>query len=349
MMIMKALVYHGPGKIGWEEKPRPVLEEATDAIVRITTTTICGSDLHILKGDVPEVAAGRILGHEAIGIVEETGSGVQAFKKGDKVLVSCITSCAKCDFCRKTMYSHCRRGGWILGHTIDGTQAEYARIPYADTSLYALPEGADEEALVMLSDIFPTGFECGVLNGRVQPGDSVAIVGSGPIGLAALLTAQLYSPSQLIVIDRDENRLAAAKSLGATRTINSADGKAAEKVLALTDGMGADAVIEAVGLPAAFELCQKLVAPGGRIANIGVHGKSATLHLETLWCRNVMLTTRLVDTATTPMLLKAVLSGRINPKGLVSHRFPLSDAMKAYDTFANAARENALKLILTAH
>ncbi|MDD5303874.1 MAG: zinc-dependent alcohol dehydrogenase family protein [Elusimicrobia bacterium] len=346
---MKALVYHGPGKISWDEKPRPTVQEATDAIVRITTTTVCGSDLHILKGDVPEVAAGRILGHEAIGIVEEVGAGVQAFKKGDKVIVSCITSCAKCDFCRKAMYSHCRRGGWILGHSIDGTQADYARIPYADTSLHALPEGGDEEALVMLSDIIPTGFECGVLNGRVQPGDSVAIVGAGPVGLAALLTARLYSPSQLIVIDQDENRLTAAKSLGATRTINSADGQAAEKVSTLTGGMGADVVIEAVGLPATFELCQQLVAPGGRIANIGVHGKSATLHLETLWCRNVTLTTRLVDTATTPMLLKAVLSGLIDPKGLVSHRFPLADAMKAYDIFANAAREKALKLILTAH
>ena len=345
---MKALVYHGPGRISWEEKPRPPLQEATDAIVRITTSTICGTDLHILKGDVPAVTDGRILGHEAVGIVEETGPGVSAFKKGDKVLVSCITSCAKCDFCRKAMYSHCRRGGWILGNLIDGTQAEYARIPYAETSLYALPPEADEEALVMLSDIFPTGFECGVLNGRVQPGDSVVIVGAGPIGLSALLTAQLYSPAQLILIDQDENRLNAARSLGATQTIDSTDGKAAEKVMALTGEMGADTVIEAVGLPATFELCQKLVAPGGRIANIGVHGKSVTLHLETLWSRSITLTTRLVDTATIPMLLKAVLSGRIDPTKLVSHRFALADVMKAYGTFSNAAKEKALKVILSA-
>jgi alcohol dehydrogenase len=344
---MKALVYHGPGELGWEEKPRPPLQEPTDAVVRITTTTICGTDLHILKGDVPAVTDGRILGHEAVGIVEETGAGVHAFKKGDKVLVSCITSCAKCDYCRKAMYSHCRLGGWILGNTIDGTQAEYARIPHAETSLYALPAEADEEALVMLSDIFPTGFECGVLNGRVSPGDSVVIVGAGPVGLSALLTAQLYSPAQLILIDQDENRLKAAKSLGATHAINSADGKAAEKVMALTGGMGADAVIEAVGLPATFELCQKLVAPGGRIANIGVHGKSATLHLETLWSQSVTLTTRLVDTVTIPMLLKAVLGGRIDPKKLVSHRFALSDSMKAYDVFSNAAQEKALKVILS--
>jgi alcohol dehydrogenase len=344
---MKALVYHGPGKIAWEEKPRPPLQEPTDAIVRITTSTICGSDLHILKGDLPEVTDGRILGHEAVGVVEEAGSGVTAFKKGDKVIVSCITSCAKCDFCRKAMYSHCRRGGWILGYMIDGTQAEYVRIPYADTSLYALPEGGDEEALVMLSDIFPTGFECGVLNGRVQPGDTVAIVGAGPVGLAAMLTAQLYSPSQLIHIDQDQNRLAAAKSLGATQTIDNTDGKAAEKVMALTGGLGADVVIEAVGLAATFELCQKLVAPGGRIANIGVHGKSATLHLETLWSRNIAVTTRLVDAAATPMLLKVVQSGRIDPKKLVSHRFALADVMKAYATFSNAAKEKALKVILS--
>lgn len=347
-MIMKALVYHGPGKIIWNEKPRPALAETTDAIVRITTTTICGSDLHILKGDVPQVAAGRILGHEGVGVIEEIGSGVQAFKKGDRVIVSCITSCAKCDFCRKAMYSHCRRGGWLLGNTIDGTQAEYVRVPCADTSLHAVPQGADEESMVMLSDILPTGFECGVLNGRVQPGDSVVIVGSGPVGLAALLTARLYSPSQIIVIDRDENRLKAAKSLGATEALDGTDDRAAEKVLALTGGMGADAIIEAVGLPATFELCQKLVAPGGRIANIGVHGTSVTLHLETLWCRNITLATRLVDTATTPMLLKAVLSGSVDVKRLVSHRFPLADALKAYDTFSNAGREKALKLILTA-
>jgi alcohol dehydrogenase len=344
---MKALVYHGPGKKSWEDRPRPVVREATDAIVRITTTTICGTDLHILKGDVPAVTDGRILGHEAIGVVEETGSGVTAFKKGDKVLVSCITSCATCDFCRKQMYSHCRKGGWILGHLIDGTQAEYARIPYADTSLYALPQGSDD-SLVLLSDILPTGFECGVQNGRVQPGDSVAIVGAGPVGLAALLTAQLYSPAQLIMIDQDDNRLEVARSLGATQVINGADGKAAAKVLALTGGMGADVVIEAVGVPATFELCQTLVAAGGRIANIGVHGKSATLHLETLWSHNIMLTTRLVDAAATPMLLKVVLSGRIDPKKLVSHRYALADMAKAYDTFSNAAKEKALKVILSA-
>ncbi|MFI5346071.1 MAG: zinc-dependent alcohol dehydrogenase family protein [Elusimicrobiota bacterium] len=344
---MKALVYHGPGKIAWEEKPRPALQDATDAIVRITTTTICGTDLHILKGDLPEVTDGRILGHEAVGVVEEIGAGVTAFKKGDKVIVSCITSCAKCDFCRKAMYSHCRRGGWILGFLIDGTQAEYARVPFADTSLHAVPEKADDEAMVMLSDILPTGFECGVLKGAVQPGGSVAIVGAGPIGLAALLTAKLYSPAKLIVIDQDDNRLIAAIALGATHTINNSDGKAAEKVLALTGGLGADAAIEAVGLAATFELCQRLLAPGGHLANIGVHGKSATLHLETLWSRTVTVTTRLVDTSSTPMLLKAVAAGGLDPKRLVSHRFPLADAMKAYEVFGNAAKEKALKVLLS--
>ncbi len=345
---MRALVYHGPGKMSWEEKPRPPLQDDTDAIVRITTTTICGTDLHILKGDVPTVTDGRILGHEGVGVLEELGAGVKTFKKGEKVLVSCITSCAKCDFCRKSMYSHCRHGGWILGNTIDGTQAEYARIPHAETSLYSLPAASDEEALVMLSDIFPTGFECGVLKGAVRPGDSVVIVGAGPIGLAALLTAQLYAPAQIILIDQDEHRLAAAKSLGATETINNADGTAAGKVLALTGGMGADVVIEAVGLAATFELCQSLVAAGGHIANIGVHGKAVTLHLETLWSQSVTVTTRLVDTVTTPMLLKAVLSGRLEPKKLVSHRFPLADVVSAYGVFANAAKEKALKVVLFA-
>jgi len=344
---MKALVYHGPGKIAWEEKPRPALEEAADAIVRVTTTTICGTDLHILKGDLPEVADGRILGHEAVGVVEETGAGVAAFKKGDKVIVSCITSCATCDYCRRAMYGHCRRGGWILGCTIDGTQAEYVRVPFADTSLHAAPAGADEEALVMLSDILPTGFECGVLKGTVKPGDAVVIVGAGPIGLSALLTAQLYSPALLIVVERDPNRLAAAKALGATHVIDGTDGKAAEKVRAMTGGLGADVAIEAVGLAASFELCQELLAPGGHLANIGVHGKSATLHLETLWSKTITVTTRLVDASTTPMLLKAVLAGRLEPKKLVSHRFALADALKAYDVFGNAAKEKALKVVLS--
>jgi alcohol dehydrogenase len=343
---MQALVFHGPGKRSWESRPRPEVQETTDAVVRITTSTICGTDLHILKGDVPSVTDGRILGHEGVGVVEAVGAGVSAFRKGDKVLISCITSCGKCDFCKKGMYSHCRGGGWILGNTIDGTQAEYVRIPHADTSLHRLPPGADEEAIVMLSDILPTGFECGVLNGQVKPGDTVAIVGAGPIGLAALLTAQFYSPAEIVMIDLDENRLRVASSLGGTKALNSADGKAVEKVLGLTGGVGVDVAIEAVGSPATFDICQSILAPGGRLANVGVHGKPALLHLEKLWAHNITLTTRLVDTVTTPMLLKVVQSGRLQPKKLVTHRFGLSDVMKAYDTFGNAAREGALKVVL---
>jgi alcohol dehydrogenase len=343
---MKALVYHGPGKRSWDDKPRPAIREATDAIVRVTTSTICGTDLHILKGDVPSVTEGRILGHEAVGVIEELGAGVSNFHKGDKVLISCITSCGKCDFCKKGMYSHCRNGGWILGNTIDGTQAEYVRIPHADTSLYALPKGADEEALVMLSDILPTGFECGVLNGQVKPGDSVAIVGSGPIGLAALLTAQFYSPAEIVMIDVDDNRLQVARSFGATQTVNSSDGKAVDKLMAPTGGAGVDVAIEAVGVPATFDICQAILAPGGRLANVGVHGKPVELHIEKLWSHNITLTTRLVDTVTTPMLLKVVQSGRLQPKKLATHRFKLADVMKAYDTFGNAAKERALKVIL---
>jgi alcohol dehydrogenase len=343
---MEALVYHGPGHRAWEKKPRPKIQDATDAIVRITTSTICGTDLHILKGDLPAVTDGRILGHEGVGIVDEVGAGVTSVHKGDKVLISCVTSCGKCDLCKKGMYSHCRSGGWILGYTIDGTQAEYVRIPHADNSLYPLAADADEEAMVMLSDILPTGFECGVLNGRVKPGDTVAIVGAGPIGLAALLTAQFYSPAEIVMIDLDDNRLQVASSFGGTQAVNSSDGKAVQRIMDLTGGAGVDVAIEAVGTPATFDICQSILAPGGRLANVGVHGKPVELHLEKLWDRNITLTTRLVDTVTTPMLLKVVKSGRLQPKKLVTHRFGLADVMKAYDTFGNAAKERALKVIL---
>jgi alcohol dehydrogenase len=343
---MKALVFHGPGKRAWEDKPRPAIREAGDAIVRVTTSTICGTDLHILKGDLPSVTDGRILGHEGIGVIEEVGAAVSAFHVGEKVLISCVTACLSCDFCKRGMYSHCRDGGWILGNTIDGTQAEYVRIPHADGSLHAFPPGADEEALVMLSDILPTGFECGVLNGQVKPGDSVAIVGAGPVGLAVLQTAQFYSPGSILMIDLDDKRLAVARQFGATTLINSADGKAVARVMELTEGAGVDVAIEAVGIPATFDICQSIVAAGGRIANVGVHGKPVELHLERLWDRNIALTTRLVDTVTTPMLLKVVKSGRLQPQKLVTHRFPMNDVMKAYDVFANAAREGALKVVL---
>lgn len=343
---MKALVYLGPGKRELAERPRPAIEAPTDAVVRVAKTTICGTDLHILKGDVPTVSPGRILGHEGVGLIDETGSAVTSFKPGDRVLISCITSCGKCERCREGMYSHCLQGGWILGNAIDGTQAEYVRIPFADTSLYHIPEMVDDEPLVMLSDIFPTGYECGVLNGKISPGDVVAIVGAGPIGLATLLTAQLYSPAEIIMIDLDENRLQVAKQLGATQLVNTAGSKAVERVLELSGRRGVDVAIEAVGVPSTFELCQSIIAPGGIIANIGVHGRSAELHLEKLWSQNVTLTTRLVDTITTPLLLKTVLSGRLRPAELITHRFKLSEIMKAYDTFAQASENRALKVII---
>ena len=345
---MKALVYHGPGKKALENRPMPRIEAPTDAIVKITKTTICGTDLHILKGDVASCTPGRILGHEGVGILEDAGTGVTGFAKGDHVLISCISSCGKCDYCRRGMYSHCTTGGWILGNTIDGTQAEYVRIPHADTSLYRIPAGSDEEALVMLSDILPTGFECGVLNGKVQPGSSVAIIGAGPIGLAALLTAQFYSPAAIIMVDLDDSRLAIARQFGATATVNSADGQAATAIMKLTDGRGADTVIEAVGIPATFELCEEIVAPGGTIANVGVHGTKVALHLERLWDRNITITTRLVDTVSTPMLLKTVQSGTIDPTRLITHRFKLDAILEAYETFGKAADTKALKVIIEA-
>jgi alcohol dehydrogenase len=345
---MKALVYQGPGKISLAEKPKPAIHDATDAIVKVTKTTICGTDLHIIKGDVPTVTSERILGHEGVGIIEEVGSSVSNFKVGDHVLISCVSSCGKCGNCKKGMFSHCENGGgWILGNLIDGTQAEFVRIPFADNSLYLVPEGADEETLVMLSDILPTGFECGVLNGQVKPGDTVAIVGAGPIGLATLLTAQFYSPSEIIMIDINDNRLETAKMFGATTVINNIDGKAVETVMEITEKRGVDVAIEAIGLPTSFDICQSIVTAGGHIANIGVHGKPVQLNLDKLWDHNITLTTRLVDTVTTPMLLKTVMSGKIQPNKLITHHFAMKDLLKAYEAFGNAQKEKALKVIIT--
>jgi len=345
---MNALIYSGPNRKSLDDRPKPVITAPTDAIVKVTRTTICGTDLHILKGDVPTCTPGRILGHEGVGIVDATGAAVTAFKAGDPVLISCVSACGKCANCRRQMYSHCSTGGWILGNSIDGTQAEYVRIPHADMSLYPIPAGADEESLVMLSDILPTALECGVLNGRVQPGSTVAIVGSGPIGLAALLTAQFYSPAQIIMIDLDPGRLAVARRFGATDTIDSGDGRAAEAVMKLTAQRGVDTAIEAVGVPATFALCQQIVAAGGNIANIGVHGVKVDLHLESLWDRNISITTRLVDTVSTPMLLKTLCSHKLDPKPLITHRFKFDHILDAYEAFAHAAETHALKVLIEA-
>ena len=346
---MKALVYRGPGLKALEERPKPQLQAQDDAIVKIVKTTICGTDLHILKGDVPSCAPGRILGHEGIGVVESVGPGCTMFKPGDRVLISCISSCGKCDYCRRGMYSHCKTGGWILGNTIDGTQAEFVRIPHADTSLYPLPAGVEEDALVMLSDILPTGFECGVLNGKIEhPGCTVAIVGAGPIGLATLLTAQFFSPSRIIMIDLDDNRLEVARKFGATDTINSGKEDAVAAVMKLTGGVGVDTAVEAVGLPATFEVCEAIIAPGGTIANVGVHGRKVDLHLERLWSQNITIATRLVDTVTTPVLLKAVAGNKLNPASLITHRFTLNKILDAYDTFGRGAETRALKVLISA-
>jgi alcohol dehydrogenase len=344
--MMKAFIYSGRAKPALEQRPKPVILAPTDAVVKLVKTTICGTDLHILRGDVPSCKPGRILGHEGIGIIDSLGAAVTSFQVGDLVLISCISSCGKCEYCRRNMYSHCTTGGWILGNTIDGTQAEFVRTPHADTSLYHLPEKADEEAMVMLSDTLPTGYECGVLNGKVAPGSSVAIVGSGPIGLAALMTAQFYAPAELIVVDLNENRLQAAKRFGATHTINASGDQAVDQILAITQGRGVDTAVEAVGIPDTFALCEKIVAPGGNIANIGVHGLKVDLHLETLWDKNITITTRLVDTISTPTLLKTVQSKRIDAKQLITHRFRLDQILEAYQTFAHASENQALKVII---
>ena len=345
---MKALVYHGPGMKAWEDVPKPAILSDTDAIIRVDATTICGTDLHILKGDVPAVTDGRILGHEAIGTVETVGAGVKTVKVGDRVLVSCITSCGACRFCREGRYGQCLGGGgWILGHKIDGTQAEYVRVPFADTSTYQVPPGVADEQILMLADILPTGYEVGVLNGTVRPGDVVAVVGAGPIGLAAIMGAQLFSPSHIVAIDLADSRLEAAKQFGADVVVNNSREDAVAIIAELTGGMGADVSIEAVGTPATFELAARLARPGGHIANIGVHGEPATLHLEDLWSRDVTITTGLVDTYTTPTLLRLVISDQLDAGRFVTHHFTLDQFEEAYDVFTRAADTGALKVVLT--
>jgi alcohol dehydrogenase len=344
---MKGLVYGGPGEKSWTEIPDARIQEPHDAVIRVDAVTICGTDLHILGGDVPAVTAGRVLGHEAVGTVVEVGSGVSGLAKGDRVLASCISACGVCRYCRESSYGQCRGGGgWILGHLVDGVQAEYARIPFADLSTYKLPQQVTDEAAVLLADILPTSYEVGVLNGHVTPGDTVVVVGAGPIGLAAIIGARLYSPAHIIAVDKAESRLQAAKQFGADSTVLVGDNPLAA-VQALTGDLGADVVIECVGMPETFELCTTLVRPGGRIANIGVHGKPVTLHLEDLWIKNITITTGLVDTYSTPKLLGMLVAGQLDTANMVTHRFKLGEIMDAYDVFSRPAQTGALKVVLS--
>jgi alcohol dehydrogenase len=344
---MKALVYHGPGQRGWDTIDDPTILDPTDAIVRIDTSTICGTDLHILKGDVPETTPGTVLGHEAVGTVQEVGASVTTVAPGDRVLMSCVSSCGRCRFCKEGRYGQCLGGGgWIFGHLINGLQAEYARVPFADNSVYKVPAQLSDEQVLFLADILPTSFEVGVLNGMVSPGDVVAIVGAGPIGLAAILTARLYTPGRIVAVDLADSRLQSARRFGADTTINNSSQDAVAMVMELTDGLGADVAFEAVGVPETFELAADLIRPGGRVANIGVHGKPASLHLEKLWIRDVTITTGLVDTFSIPQLMRLIASGRLDPSLFATHRFALGETMAAYDTFADAANTNALKVVL---
>ncbi|MFF9815271.1 zinc-dependent alcohol dehydrogenase family protein [Streptomyces sp. NPDC014006] len=343
---MKGYVFHGPGHPAWEDVPDPAVKEPTDAIVRVGAVTICGTDLHILKGDVPEVRPGTVLGHEAVGEIVEVGSDVRTVRPGDRVLVSCISACGRCRYCRESAYGQCRGGGgWILGHLIDGTQAEYVRVPYADLSVHALPSAVESKDAVLLADIFPTSYEVGVLNGHVRPGDTVAVVGAGPIGLAAIATARLFAPERIVAVDLAASRLEAARRLGADAVADARE-EPEQLIADLTDGLGADVVIEAVGVPESFEMCTRMVRPGGHVANVGVHGKPATLHLEDLWIKNVTITTGLVDTHSTPTLLRMAAAGRLPTAQLVTHTFPLDQMEEAYDVFARAADTGALKVVL---
>lgn len=349
---MKALVYHGPGQKAWEEVPDPVIKQPTDVIVRIDTTTICGTDLHILKGDVPAVTPGRILGHEGVGVVLEKGSAVSTVDVGDRVLLSCISACGACSYCHQGLYAHCLADegasgiGWIFGHLIDGTQAEMVRVPFADNSVYKLPDHVPDEAAIMLSDILPTGFEIGVVYGRVKPGDTVAVVGAGPVGLAAMMTAGLYGAARVIALDLDANRRDQALSFGATDSVDSAAADWREQVMAMTDGFGVDVAIEAVGIPATFEACTKIVRPGGTVANVGVHGAPVELALQDLWIMDVAITMGLVSTNTTPMLLKLVAQSKLEAEKFGTHVFALDAMMDAYDTFGRAAETKALKVVI---
>ena len=344
---MKALVYHGPGQRGWDTVDDPTIIDPTDIVVRIDSSTICGTDLHILKGDVPETTPGTVLGHEAVGTVQEIGASVTTVAVGDRVLLSCVSSCGRCRFCNEGRYGQCLGGGgWIFGHTIDGLQAEYARVPFADNSVYKVPDELSDEQVLFLADILPTSYEVGVLNGMVTPGDVVAIVGAGPIGLAAILTAQLYTPGRIVAIDLNDSRLESAARFGADTTINNGREDALAQVMELTDGLGADVSFEAVGVQQTFELATELIRPCGRVANIGVHGAPVTLHLETLWIRDITVTTGLVDTYTIPRLMNLVASGRLDPTIFATHRYGLGDTMAAYDTFSDAASTGALKVVL---
>jgi len=344
---MKALVYHGAGRKSWDDVAMPSIQVDTDAIVRVDSVTICGTDLHILKGDVPEVSDGRILGHEAVGTVEQVGAGVKRVRVGDRVLVSCITACGSCRYCREARYGQCLGGGgWILGHLVDGTQAEFVRVPFADTSVYPVPANVSDDQALMVADILPTGYEVGVLNGRVAPGDVVAVVGAGPIGLAAIVGARLFSPSHVIAIDPTPGRRAAAKRFGADVVIDPDQEDVNGQVRDLTDDLGADVAIEAVGTPAAFELTASLARPGGHIANVGVHGKPATLHLETLWIKDVTITTGLVDTSSTPTFLRLLAGGQLDSTAFVTHNFALDEFEHAYDVFSRANETDALKVVL---
>lgn len=344
---MKALVYHGPGHIAWEEKPMPTLQDPGDVLVRITKTTICGTDLAILKGGVATVSPGRIIGHEATGVITALGSAVSDLKVGDHVIVPCTSSCGRCDSCRKGLFSSCERGGWQIGNTIDGLQAEYARIPLADSSLHRIPAGMDEEAALMLADILPTGLEVGVMKAEVGLGDTIAVLGAGPVGLATIMAAQFFSPAETIVVDLDDHRLEKARELGATTTINNRDGKAYERIMELTGGRGVDVAIEVIGNPATCQLAQDIIGPGGRMANIGIYSKSVELHKEILWTRNITIRMGVVNTNTIPVLLRMIKASKLDPTKLITHRFRLDEIVHAYDIFKNAAQEQAIKIVLT--
>jgi len=353
---MKAIVYHGKEDFRYEQTADPKLEGDCDAIIRVSRTAICGSDLHLWHGGLSgaiEITEGFAVGHEFLGVVEETGRGVRGYKRGDRVLASCTVGCGDCAMCRRGVYSGCitmTKGGGasnVFGFStgLQGGQAEAVRVPFADTNLFRVPAELSDEQALFLTDILPTGY-MGAEMAEVAPGDSVVVFGCGPVGMFAQMSALLRGASRVIAVDLDDQRLARAAQLGC-ETVNSGRENLGERVLELTHGLGADASIEAVGRADLITQAAMITRPGGRIAVIGVLTEpTATLPWFLMFMKNLSLKTGLVNPQNQiPRLLPLIEEARLDPTVIISHRLPLSDGPRGYDIFAHH-KENVLKVVL---
>lgn len=342
---MKAFVYHGPEKMSLDQVPKPTIIKPTDAIVKVTTSTICGTDKHIRHGGMPEVEPGRIIGHEFCGIVEEVGSSVNKFKKGDKVAVSCVTQCMDCYYCRRGMYSQCTTGSWIYGYMIDGCQADYVRVPYADSGMYIIPDSLTDEDVLFVGDILSTGY-FGAENGNIQPGDTVAVFGSGPVGMCAMATARLWGPARIVAVDIDDSRLEFAKKNGwADYGLNPQKVDVVQALKDMTGGRGADVTIEANGFEPTFKGAIDGVRAGGTVSLIGVFEKPQVVEMNKLWIKNIAIKMGLVNANRISELIDLIKEGKLNMKPLITHTLPLSQVAEGYDIFEER-RDNAIKVVL---